>query len=229
MFMVTLSRSGLRKLGALAVCGLALVGTVVGINHFVGSGSVEASAAVTAPAKIETTQDIGSFFNSYGFEVDLTSATVDKVKVPKKWDDSFAAFNEVIRESGLDLEKYKGKTVEKWTLLCPGRSSGEEKVYTILLVYREKPVGAYLLAKPSGEVTGLRTAAETAAPLTEEEAAAAAAFGEGAETAETAAQPETAETAAQPDPAAAAEPQPELPAGEQAELDLSAVGDVPVE
>lgn len=228
MFLVTLSKSGLRKLGALAVCGLALAGTVVGINHFLG-GSVEASAAVTAPAKIETTQDIGSFFSSFGFEVDLTSATVDKVKIPKKWDDSFAAFNEVVCQSGLDLEKYKGKTVEKWTLLCPGRSSGEEKVYTILLVYREKPVGAYLLAKPSGEVTGLRTAAETAAPLTEEEAAAAAAFGEGAETAETAAQPETAETAAQPDPAAAAEPQPELPAGEQAELDLSAVGDVPVE
>lgn len=211
MFLVTLSRSGLRKLGAVAVCGLALAGAVVGINHFVGR-SVETSAAVTGPAKIETTQDIGSFFSGYGFEVDLTSATVDKVKIPKKWDDSFSAFNDVVRQSGLSLDKYKGKTVEKWTLLCPGRSSGDEKVYTILLVYREKPIGAYLLAKPSGEVTGLQTAAQTAAPLSEEEAAAAAAaFGEGEEAAETAAQPEgEAEDV-------------------MAEIDLSAVGDVPVE
>ena len=211
MFLVTLSRSGLRKLGAVAVCGLALAGAVVGINHFVG-GSVEASASVTAPAKIETTQDIGSFFSSYGFEVDLTSATVDKVKIPKKWDDSFSAFNEVVCQSGLSLDKYKGKTVEKWTLLCPGRSTGDEKVYVILLVYREKPIGAYLLSKPSGEVTGLQTAAQTAAPLSDEEAAAAAAaFGEGEEAAETAAQPEdeAEET--------------------MAEIDLSAVGDVPVE
>lgn len=209
MFLVTLSKSGLRKLGALAVCGLALAGTVVGINHFLG-GSVEASAAVTAPAKIETTQDIGTFFSGYGFDVDLTSATVDKVKIPKKWDDSFTAFDEVVRQSGLSLEKYKGKTVEKWTLLCPGRSSGEDKVYTILLVYREKPIGAYLLAKPSGEVTGLQTAAASAAPLSPEEAAAAAAFGEDAE-------PTAAEPAAEP----AADP--------MAEIDLAAVGDMPVE
>lgn len=208
MFLVTLSKSGLRKLGALAVCGLALAGAVVGINHFWG-GSVEASAAVTAPAKIETTQDIGSFFGGYGFDVDLTSATVDKVKIPKKWDDSFTAFDEVVRQSGMSLEKYKGKTVEKWTLLCPGRSSGDEKVYTILLVYREKPIGAYLLAKPSGEVTGLETAAATAAPLSEEEAEeTAAAFGEEAE--ETAAQPEEAEDV-------------------MAEIDLELAGDVPVE
>lgn len=208
MFLVTLSKSGLRKLGALTVCGLALAGAVVGINHFWG-GSVEASAAVTAPAKIETTQDIGSFFGGYGFDVDLTSATVDKVKIPKKWDDSFTAFDEVVRQSGMSLEKYKGKTVEKWTLLCPGRSSGDEKVYTILLVYREKPIGAYLLAKPSGEVTGLETAAATAAPLSEEEAEeTAAAFGEEAE--ETAAQPEEAEDV-------------------MAEIDLELAGDVPVE
>lgn len=208
MFLVTLSKSGLRKLGALTVCGLALAGAVVGINHFWG-GSVEASAAVTAPAKIETTQDIGSFFGGYGFDVDLTSATVDKVKIPKKWDDSFTAFDEVVRQSGMSLEKYKGKTVEKWTLLCPGRSSGDEKVYTILLVYREKPIGAYLLAKPSGEVTGLETAAATAAPLSAEEAEeTAAAFGEEAE--ETAAQPEEAEDA-------------------MAEIELELAGDVPVE
>lgn len=208
MFLVTLSKSGLRKLGALAVCGLALAGTVVGINHFWG-GSVEASAAVTAPAKIETTQDIGSFFSGYGFDVDLTSATVDKVKIPKKWDDSFTAFDEVVRQSGMSLEKCKGKTVEKWTLLCPGRSSGDNKVYTILLVYREKPIGAYLLAKPSGEVTGLQTAAATAAPLSGEEAEeTAAAFGEEAE--ETAALPEEAE---------------DVMAG----IDPELAGDVPVE
>lgn len=208
MFLVTLSKSGLRKLGALAVCGLALAGTVVGINHFWG-GSVEASAAVTAPAKIETTQDIGSFFSGYGFDVDLTSATVDKVKIPKKWDDSFTAFDEVVRQSGMSLEKYKGKTVEKWTLLCPGRSSGDNKVYTILLVYREKPIGAYLLAKPSGEVTGLQTAAATAAPLSGEEAEeTAAAFGEEAE--ETAALPEETE---------------DVMAG----IDPELAGDVPVE
>ena len=75
----------------------------------------------------------------------------------------FTAFNQVVQESGLDLGSYKGKTVEKWTLLCPQLSTGDEDTYCVLLVYKTKPVGAYLLEKPSGEVSGLVTAAKTAA------------------------------------------------------------------
>ena len=50
----------------------------------------------------------------------------------------------------MDLTRYKGKTVEKWTALNPGGSSGETSRYGVLLVYRKKAVGAYLLEKPSG-------------------------------------------------------------------------------
>ena len=42
-------------------------------------------------------------------------------------------------------------------------STGDEDTYCVLLVYKTKPVGAYLLEKPSGEVSGLVTAAKTAA------------------------------------------------------------------
>ena len=38
-----------------------------------------------------------------------------------------------------------------------------EDTYCVWLVYNTKPVGAYLLEKPSGEVSGLVTAAKTAA------------------------------------------------------------------
>ena len=120
--------------------------------HFSG-GAVTASAA--AVPGIETTQDIGTYFTGYGFDTDLASAAVDKVKIPKKWDDSFAAFNQIVQESGLDLADYKGKTVEKWTVLCPQLSTGDHDTYCVLLVYKAKAVGAYLLQKPSGEVTGL--------------------------------------------------------------------------
>ena len=50
--------------------------------------------------------------------------------------------------------------MEKWTALCPTLSDGENDTYCVLLVYKTKPVGAYLLAKPSGEVTGLVSAAQ---------------------------------------------------------------------
>ena len=155
MFLFTVTKPGLRQAGALALCAVCLCGTVAAAVHFSG-GAVTASAA--AVPGIETTQDIGTYFTGYGFDTDLASAAVDKVKIPKKWDDSFAAFNQIVQESGLDLADYKGKTVEKWTALIPAASSGETSRYGVLLVYKKKAVGAYLLEKPSGTVLGLQDA-----------------------------------------------------------------------
>ena len=157
MFLFTVTKPGLRQAGALALCAVCLCGTVAAAVHFSG-GAVTASAA--AVPGIETTQDIGTYFTGYGFDTDLASAAVDKVKIPKKWDDSFAAFNQIVQESGLDLADYKGKTVEKWT---------DHDTYCVLLVYKAKAVGAYLLQKPSGEVTGLITAAKAGAEAASEE------------------------------------------------------------
>ena len=39
-------------------------------------------------------------------------------------------------------------------MLCPQLSTGDHDTYCVLLVYKAKAVGAYLLQKPSGEVTG---------------------------------------------------------------------------
>ena len=163
MFMFTVTKPGLRQAGALALCAVCLCGTVAAAVHFTGDAVTASAAAVPG---IETTQDIGIYFNGY---TDLASAAVDKVKIPKKWDDSFAAFNQIVQESGLDLADYKGKTVEKWTVLCPQLSTGEHDTYCVLLVYKAKAVGAYLLQKPSGEETGLVTAAKASAEAAAQE------------------------------------------------------------
>ena len=58
--------------------------------------------------------------------------------------------------------------MEKWTALIPAASRGDVSSYGVLLVYRKKAVGAYLLEKPSGVVTGLKDA-QTAMALQEAE------------------------------------------------------------
>ena len=96
MFLFTVTKPGLRQAGALALCAVCLAGTVTAAVRLAGK-SVAASA--TVQTTIENTQDIGTYFTGYGFEVDLSTAAVDKVKIPKKWDDSFTAFNQVVGES----------------------------------------------------------------------------------------------------------------------------------
>ena len=177
MFMITLKKAGLRRAGAVLLCGAVLVGAAV-IGHYSGGQAVSAGAAVQT--KIESTQDIAAYFNGYGLEVDPAGITADKVKVPKKWDDSFSAFNEVVAQSGQDLTKYKGKTVEKWLAEIPALSTGDETVYGVLLVYDKKSAGAYLLAKPSGNVTGLADAVKKTMAESDPAAGEAGAVQEGA-------------------------------------------------
>ena len=54
-------------------------------------------------------------------------------------------------------------TSKPWTVLCPALSADGQDTYCVLLVYKGKAVGAYLLEQPSGEVNGLITAAQTMA------------------------------------------------------------------
>lgn len=174
MFVVTLNRARLRQIGVGVMCCAVVVCSAL-LGRYISTRTVEAAAGTGGQnAKIETAQDIQTWFTGYGIEVDGASITADKVKIPRKWDDSFAAFNTVVGQSGLDLERYKGKTVEKWQALIPAASNGEESCYGVLLVYKKKPVGAYLLAKPSGLVTGLGDAQAAMAEADEAEAAAAA-------------------------------------------------------
>lgn len=164
MFVVTLNKTSLKKVGAGALC-CALVIFSAFLGRYISTRTVAAAAGVN---RIESAQDIQTWFTGYGLDVDGASITADKVKIPRKWDDSFSAFNGVVQQSGMDLTRYKGKTVEKWTALIPAASRGDVSSYGVLLVYRKKAVGAYLLEKPSGVVTGLKDA-QTAMALQEAE------------------------------------------------------------
>lgn len=159
MFVVTLNQTSLKKFGlGVACCALVVFSAMLG--RYISTRTAPVAASVN---KIESAQDIQTWFTGYGLDVDGATITADKVKIPRKWDDSFSAFNGVVQQSGMDLTRYKGKTVEKWTALIPAASRGDVSSYGVLLVYRKKAVGAYLLEKPSGTVTGLKDAQTTMA------------------------------------------------------------------
>ena len=84
MFVLTFGKNGLRRLGAVAVCGVALAGAVFAVGSFFmeddaapAAANGEAVQADPAAMKIEGTDDIQAFFKAYGLEVDLATATVD--------------------------------------------------------------------------------------------------------------------------------------------------------
>lgn len=174
MFVFTFRKGGLRRLAAVCLCGAAIVGAAAAGIAWNRAQSTPANAALTQ--QITGSQDVATFLAGYGLEVDPTSAEVMAVKVPRKWDESFEAFHAVVQQSGLTLEKCKGKQVDKWTVPVPAQCDDTKKTYAVVLVYKNEPQGAYLLEKPSGEVKAL-VPAQSSAALTQQEKEAAALFG----------------------------------------------------
>ena len=209
MFVCTLRKGGLKKVAAVAVCGVALAAVAIGVGKiWQNEDTVDVAAGQpTMAQQITGAQDLQTFLAGYGVEVDPTSAEVTAVKIPRKWDESFRAFHDVVKQSGFELTKCKNKEVDKWVVPVPARSNEETTMYAVVLVYQNEPKGAYLLQKPSGEVLPLTPKAAAGAALTEEEIAANANFGSSAVTQETAAAPEeqTQETAVIPEDAYPAE------------------------
>ena len=152
MFVITLSRTSLKKLGLGAMC-CALVVCSALLGRYISTRTVTAAASVN---KIESAQDIQTWFTGYGLEVDGASIYKRSAQKDPPSFGHFSAFNGVVQQSGMDLTRCKGKTVEKWTALIPAASSGETSRYGVLLVWRKKAVGAYLLERPSGVVVGLK-------------------------------------------------------------------------
>ena len=210
MLMVTLRKPELKKVAAVCAGAVLCAAAALAVNQFAGD-AVPAAAEPTV--QVTDLASLTTYLSGFGLEVDPNSASVDNVKIPRKWDESFTLFNDVIKEAGLDLKSARGKQTEKWTVLIPAKSTESEKVYAVVITYKDTPVGAYFLERPSGEVTALvretggdapsgapSSAAETAAPA---DAGVAAETGAAAEvttpeTAETAAPADTVETGAYP-------------------------------
>ncbi|MEG2434911.1 MAG: DUF4830 domain-containing protein [Ruthenibacterium sp.] len=192
MFVMTLRKGGLKKVAVVCACGVVLAASAFGIGTLRHTEPVQETAASAAPVLLKTqitsATEMITFLQGYGIAADAAGATVATVTIPRKWDDSFKAFHEVVAQSGLSLQKCKGKKADKWMAVVPALCTDVEKTYAVTLVYKEEAVAAYLLKKPSGEVLPIVQKTAVAAPLTEEEIAANAIFGaEGAASAPTAA------------------------------------------
>lgn len=159
MFVITLNKKKLGRIMAVAVC-VAVTG-VAGIglkNHFTKDSP---AAAAYRKVKLSTTQEMIDYIAEKGFTADIQTAQVTEVEIPKKFDDNFEGFDEKIKQTdGLSLEKYKGDRVNKWVFDIIDYPNGDMEASAVLLIKKEKLVGAYILEKPDGAVKPMQVTGE---------------------------------------------------------------------
>ena len=89
----------------------------------------------------KTNDDRIVFLQSFGWEINGEPLEVVELELPEEMDEVLLKYNDIQKEQNMDLEKYGGKRVKRYTYVVENHPSGEEDVRANVLVYKDKIVG----------------------------------------------------------------------------------------
>ena len=148
MFVYSLRASTVHILGVVCVALVGIIAMVAFVPTYVTAGSADttvgqvSSEAVSVKYdKIKTEQDVVAFLQQFGWQVEGKAIEVKDVTVPAEFDKVYAGYNQVQLAQGLDLARYKGKTLTRYTFKVTNYEGHDGTVYANVLVWRKKVVG----------------------------------------------------------------------------------------
>ena len=161
MFIYSFKASTLKFLGIISITLVALIAIIVFVPVYaegagsVSTGAVSAGETTVRYDKVKSAADAVNFLSQFGWTVDGGNPESARVTIPAEFDKVFAAYNEIQREQGLDLSKYKKKELTRYTFEVTNYEGYEGRVLANVLVYRGKVVGGDICsADVSGFVHG---------------------------------------------------------------------------
>ena len=101
--------------------------------------------------KIKNENDRKDFIKQFGWEIEDKEVASVKVKLPAEFDRIMTEYNELQKSQGLDLKKYKGREVERFTYKITNYPEYDGNVYANIIVYRNRVIGGDIC---SSDVSG---------------------------------------------------------------------------
>ena len=158
MFVYSLRASSIKLVGVICVALTVLITLIA----FVPTYSLPTQPAADADAqvkysydKVKTPEAAANFLAQFGWEVESVPAEETVVTIPTEFDKIFAAYNELQKSQGLNLTKYRGKDVTRYTFAVKNYEGYEGTVWANVLVHRGRVIGGDICsADVSGFVHG---------------------------------------------------------------------------
>ena len=159
MFIYSFRASTVKLVGVICVALTVLITLIAFVPTYAISSQTSATPDDTAVSysydKIKSTADVVSFLSQFGWTVAAEPVEVKTVTIPSEFDKVFAAYNEMQKEQGLNLAKYKNKEVTRYTFSVSNYEGYDGTVYANVLVYRNRVIGGDICsADVSGFVHG---------------------------------------------------------------------------
>ena len=140
MFIYSLKASTLKFIAAVVISIGVLITLITVIPN--GSDSVYAVSDEKINFKnIKINEDRVNFLKQFGWEVNPEPAEVAEVVIPKEFDAVYKKYNDVQKAQSLNLEKYKNKTVKRYTYEVMDYPDYNGLVYANVLVYKDQVIG----------------------------------------------------------------------------------------
>lgn len=144
MFIYALRATSLKLFGIVLLAAILLVSLAVMIpvygNEPLAAAAEEQEIRYT---KIKTNDDRLNFLKQFGWEVQETPEE-EEVRMPSEFDRVFASYNEIQKRQGLDLSKYAGRKVMRYTYKITNWQDSGKEVYATVIVYKNRVIGGDL-------------------------------------------------------------------------------------
>lgn len=146
MFVYSLRAQSLKFFGVAALALAALICIIVFVPTYSPASSETASLASDSAKeitfdKIKTNDDRVNFLSQFGWTVAETPVEEAEITIPDEFDRVFTGYNELQKQQGLNLEKYRRREMKRYTYEITNYPGYTGTVYANLLVYRNKVVG----------------------------------------------------------------------------------------
>ena len=159
MFVRSVRMSTLKFASIAALAFLAIAALILFIPSYESpapAAKIEGAGEEIRFDRIRSAGDRVQFLSQFGHVVDETPIEACEVLIPKEFDRVFAAYNEMQKGEGLDLSRYKGKKMMRYTYNVTNYEGYSDPVYANILVYKNKVVGGDVCsADPNGFAHGL--------------------------------------------------------------------------
>lgn len=157
MFIYALRASTLKFFGIILLSVAVLCCLLVLVPHY--EAAEETAGDVSASVRydgVRTNEDRIAFIAQFGYTVASEPVEQCEFTLPEEFDRVLAGYNELQKQQGLDLSRYRKKTVTRYTYTVTSDVGYDGVVYINLLVFRDRVVGCDLAtADPAGFVRPL--------------------------------------------------------------------------
>ena len=153
MFVYSMKANTLKFFGVIAIALVALVSLIL----FVPSYEVPSSATIAAIKetinyeRIKTNDDRIQFLEQFGWVVLSDPVEQAEITIPADFDKVMQSYNELQKQQGLDLSKYRKKQMSRVTYQISNYPNYNGTVYANLIIYKNRIIGGDI---SSSDITG---------------------------------------------------------------------------